>query len=186
MAGKPSTEAAESLSTRWGRKIGRAARELGPNDKIAALGGLVVCGSMLLPWYGAPIANDLVQTGAGAFSFSTAALLLTVGAALFLLLEVGSGYRPPRPLSVGGLLIACGAWAALIVVFQMADRPQFNFAGVDDDYHLRYGIFVAFAGAATIALAGVQRSRHEYAGRLAHADDDLDDVGLDEDEEHDE
>lgn len=175
---------AASHSTRAGQlghRIGHAIRGLGPNDRLAAVGALTVIGSLLLPWYGAPIANDLVQTGAGGFSFLTAALLVTIAATLFLLLEVGGGYRPPRPLGVGGLLIAAGVWAALIVVFQMADRPRFALLGLNQDYDLRYGIFVAFAGAAAIAMAGAQRRRHEYAGRLAHDDDDLEDAELDED-----
>ena len=99
------------------------------------------------------------------------------------MLEVGDGYRPPRPLTVGGLLVAAGAWAALIVVFQMYARPNFNFGGVDQNYDLRYGVAVAFIGSLLIALAGVQRRRHEHAGHAAHADDHLDDVDLGEDED---
>jgi hypothetical protein len=176
---------ADNLSTRVGKRVGRGLRGLGPNDRLAAIGAGVVFASLLLPWYGAPIANDLVQTGFGAFNFSTAAMLLTAGAALFLLLEVGRGYRPPRPMTVGTLLVVAGVWAGLMVIYQMIDRPTSSFAGIRDDYDLRYGIFVAFTGAAVIAVAGAQRRRFEHAGHAAHADDDLDDIdgiGGDDDE----
>jgi hypothetical protein len=155
---------------------------MGPNDRLAGTGALVVVGSLLLPWYGAPITNDLVKTGFGAFSFATAAMLLTIGATLFFLLEVGDGYRPPRPLTVGTLLIAAGVWTALIVVYQMIDRPGFDFAGVNDDYDVRYGIFIALGGAGAIVLAGTRRRVREAAGRAAHDDDDLDDVDIGEDD----
>ena len=158
---------------------------MGPNDRLAASGAVAVFVSLLLPWYGAPVA-DLVQTGMGSFNFSTAALLLTVGAALFLALELGRGYSLPRPLSAGVLEIVAGVWATLIVLYLMADRPVFDFAGLNDDYELRYGIFVALFGSVTIAMAGVQRRRHERAGRAAHDDDDLDDLEeLDEEEDDD-
>ena len=176
---------AESLSTKWGKRLGRDFRGMGPNDRLAATGALVVIGSLLLPWYGAPIASDLVQTGMGAFSFATVAMLLTVVAALFLVFEVGDGYRPPRPLTVGGLLIAAGLWISLIVIYQMVARPEFSFAGTDDSYGLRYGAFVALGGAAAMVLAGTRRRVREMAGHAAHADDDLDDLdGLDDDDDH--
>lgn len=175
---------ADSLSTKWGRRLGRGFKGMGPNDRLAATGGLVVVGSLVLPWYGAPIASDLVQTGLGAFSFATAAMLLTVAAALFLVFEVGDGYRPPRPLTVGGLLAAAGVWTALIVVYQMIVRPEFSFAGIEDAYGLRYGAFVALGGAAAMILAGARRRVRETAGHAAHADDDLDDLdGLDDEDD---
>lgn len=159
-----------SIEHRLGRHLGQAVRGLGPNERLASIGALVVAGSLLLPWYGVPIQRDLVQTGLGAFSFATAALLLTAGSALFLSLEVGDGYRPPRPLSVGALLIAAGIWAGLILLFQMYDRPVFTFAAVDESYDLRYGIFVAFAGAAMIAVAGARRRSHELPAREGRRD----------------
>ena len=175
---------AESLSTKWGKRLGRGLKGMGPNDRLAATGALVVIGSLVLPWYGAPIASDLVQTGMGAFSFATAAMLLTVAAVLFLVFEVGDGYRPPRPLTVGALLIAGGFWISLIVIYQMIARPEFNFAGIEDSYGLRYGSFVALGGAAAMILAGTRRRVREMAGQAAHADDHLDDLeGLDDDDD---
>ncbi len=170
-----------SIEERVARRVGRAVRRMGPSERLAGTGAIVAAGSLLLPWYGAPIASDLVKTGFGAFTFATAAMLLTVGATLYLVLEVGDGYRPPRPLTVGTLLIAAGAWMALTIVFQMFDRPSFDLADVDDDYEVRYGAFVALGGAAAIILAGTRRRVREAAGHAAHVDVD-DDVDLGEDD----
>ena len=171
-----------SIEERVARHVGRAVRRMGPNERLAGTGALVVIGSLLLPWYGAPISSDLVKTGFGAFNFATAAMLLTVGAALYLVVEVGDGYRPPRPLTVGTLLIAAGAWTILVILYQLVDRPQFSFAGVDDAYEVRYGTFVALGGAAAIVLAGTRRRVREAAGHAAHDDDHLDDVDLGDDD----
>jgi hypothetical protein len=162
--------------------VGHAIRRMGPNERLAGTGALVVIASLLLPWYGAPIASDLVKTGFGNFNFATAAMLLTVGAALYLIVEVGDGYRPPRPFTVGTLLIAAGVWTGLLILYQMVDRPNFDFAGVNDDYNVRYGTFVALGGSAAIILAGTRRRVREAAGHAAHDDDHLEDVDLGEDD----
>jgi hypothetical protein len=145
--------------------IGQGIRGMGADERLAAMGALIVCGSLLLPWYGAPIADDLVQTGVGAFSFAEAALVLTAVAALVLCLQLGRGYEPPRPLSEGGLLIAAGVWIALILVYRMLDRPEFTLIGFDEPYLLRYGIFVALTGAFVLLAAGMQARRGQRSRR---------------------
>ncbi len=123
------------------------------------MGVAVILASLLLPWYGAPVSGNLVLTGLSAFSFAEAALVLTAAITLFLALRIGGGYAPPRPLTESGLLIAAGVWAALIVAYRMADRPDFVINGItlpDDPYRLRYGIFVALAGALLIVVAGIR------------------------------
>jgi hypothetical protein len=122
----------------------------------------VCAGSLVLPWYSAPV-DDLVKTGLGAFGFAQAALLLTTGAALTLLLRVGRGRRPPLPLHEGTLLAIAGVWAMLIIAFLMFDRPQFDFGGFRQDYRLGYGIFIALGGAASLTLAGLRVRRSELA-----------------------
>jgi hypothetical protein len=62
------------------------------------------------------------------------------------------------------MLFAAGAWAAAIVVYRMVDRPELDFevvVRVKRDYDLRYGIFVALAGALLIAIAGLRARRTE-------------------------
>jgi hypothetical protein len=147
------------------RQLLRDVRGLSGNERIAFMGAAVIAGSLILPWYRAPVSSDLVQTGFGAFSFAEAALLLIAGATAFLALEAGGGYVPPRPLREWGLLIAAGGWAALIVLYRMIQRPDFELAGIDEAYEIHYGIFVALAGAAIIIAAGLRMRPRERAKR---------------------
>ncbi len=142
----------------WWHAIGALAAA----ERLAGLGALICAAATVLPWYTAPI-GGLVRTGLGTFGFAMAAQLITVGAALALLLEVGRGRRPPMPLHEGTLLAAAGFWAGAIVTYSMFDRPQFELAGFNQDYALAYGIFVALGGAAVLAIAGLRIRRTELA-----------------------
>ena len=146
-------------------RLWRDLRGLGGNERIAVIGAGVMVGSLLLPWYQSPISNDLVFTGIGAFGWAEAALVLIAAATVFLALQGGGGYVPPRPLREWGLFVAAGTWSAVIVVYQMIDRPKFTLAGHDQPYDLHYAIFVALAGAAIIVAAGLRMRPRERAKR---------------------
>ena len=146
--------------------LARELRGLRGNERLAVMGVALIVGSLLLPWYGIPVSGDLVQTGFGAFTWAEGALLLVAAATLFLALQVGGGYVPPRPLAEWALLLAAGIWAAAIVAYRMIERPELDFeviASVNREYDLRYGIFVALGGAVLIAVAGL-RSRGRRRG----------------------
>ena len=147
------------------RQLLRDLRGLGGNERIAVIGAAVMVGSLLLPWYQSPIANDLVLTGIGAFGWAEAALILIAAATTFLALLGGGGYVPPRPLREWALFVTAGSWAALIVLYRMADRPRFTLAGHNEPYNLHYAIFVALAGAAIIVAAGLRMRPRERAKR---------------------
>jgi hypothetical protein len=132
---------------------------------MAVVGAAVMVGSLLLPWYESPISNDLVLTGFGAFGWAEAALVLTAAATVFLALRGGGGYVPPRPLREWALFVAAGTWAAVIVLYRIADRPRFTLAGHDEPYDLHYAIFVALAGAVLIVVAGLRMRPRERAKR---------------------
>jgi len=140
-------------------------RGLGGNERIAVIGAAVIVGSLFLPWYQSPISNDLVLTGIGAFGWAEAALVLIAAATTFLALQAGGGYVPPRPLREWALFVAAGSWAAAIVLYRIADRPRFTFAGHDEPYDLHYAIFVALAGAVVIVMAGLRMRPRERAKR---------------------
>jgi hypothetical protein len=125
---------------------------------MAVVGAAVMVGSLLLPWYESPISNDLVLTGFGAFGWAEAATV-------FLALQGGGGYVPPRPLREWALFVAAGCWAAAIVLYRIADRPRFTLAGHDEPYDLHYAIFVALAGAVIIVMAGLRMRPRERAKR---------------------
>ena len=137
-------------------RFGRGLRALGTAERIAAGGALLVLASMLLPWYGLRFLSSLSQTGLDAFGFAQAGLALTAGAALTLIVRSGLGYGLPRPLSEGGLLIAAGAWAAVLVGYAMIDRPD-DFAPLE--ISLRYGIFIALGGALAVVVGGFRLRR---------------------------
>ena len=147
------------LPARLSRELVRELRGLRGTERLAVIGVVVVVASLPLPWYDFEV-DGLVQTGLGGFGWAEAAILLTCAATIFLALQVGGGYVPPRPLQEWALFVAAGVWAALIVVYRMFDRPELNFEIVDipvqRDYGLGYGIFVALAGALLIVAAGVR------------------------------
>lgn len=148
------------LPTRLLGGLWRDLRGLGGDERLAVLGVGVITISLLLPWYGVPVAGDLVQTGLGAFTFAEAAVLATCAATVVLALRVGGGYVPPRPLREWALFVLAGAWIALILAYRMVERPELNFDleifRVEETYSLRYGIFVALAGAGLIIAAGIR------------------------------
>jgi hypothetical protein len=162
VADNPSTE------PRAGERVGvaRALRRLGRDERFAALGAVICFASLALPWYHVRFASRFDKSGFGSFGFAEAALIITVLAALFLLVQVGRGRRPPMPLHEGTLLAAAGIWAGLIVGYMMLDRPTATIADFPIDFGLSYGVFFALGGAATLALAGL-RIRH--AERLREA-----------------
>ena len=160
MAASRSTDLTRGLRGLW-----RDLQGLGGNERIAVIGAAVMVGSLLLPWYQSPIANDLVLTGIGAFGWAEAALVVIAGATTFLALQGGGGYIPPRPLREWALFVAAGIWAAAIVVYRMLDRPPFTLGGRDEPYDLHYAIFVALSGAAVIVAAGLRMRPRERAKR---------------------
>jgi hypothetical protein len=147
------------LPRRFGEGLVRDLRGLRGNERLAvAAVGLIVI-SLPLPWYSVS-GSDLVRTGLGSFSFAEGAILLTGAAVVFLALQVGGGYVPPRPLTEWGLFVVAGIWIALIVAYRMLDRPELNLdlplARIETHYGLGYGIFVALAGAVLLVIVGIR------------------------------
>lgn len=134
-------------------------RSLPPPARLAALGALAVLGSMLFPWYGIEFSSGLSHTGFDSFGVGQLALLLTVGAALYLIARCATGYVLPRPLREGSLLAVAGAWSAILVGYLMLDRP--DSISVYPDIHLRYGVFVALGGSLALLLGGLRLRRDE-------------------------
>jgi hypothetical protein len=139
VAGSPSTE-------------GR--RPLSPAERIVGAGAIAVFASLLFPWYGIAFSNGLSVTGLDRFGFAHAALLITVGAAVFVVAREAAGRPVPRPLRGAELVMVAGTWGALLCCFLIADRPD-ELAG-RPDVQLRYGIFVALGGCLAIVVGGMR------------------------------
>jgi hypothetical protein len=130
-------------------------RSLPAPARLAVVGALTVPLSMLFPWYSTGVGPlGLSKTGFDSFGLGQLALLLTVGAALYLVFRCATGYEPPRPLHEGSLLAAAGVWSALLIAYLMLDHP-------DDLDHLRYGIFIALGGALAVTVGGLRLRRDE-------------------------
>ena len=134
-------------------------RSLPPPARLAAVGAVAVAGSMLFPWYGIQLGTGLSQTGIDSFGLGQLALLLTVGAALYLIVRCAGEYELPRHLREGSLLAVAGCWSAVLVGYLMLDRPDeiSGFTGI----HLRYGIFVALGGSLALLLGGLRLRRDQ-------------------------
>ncbi|HYU61075.1 MAG TPA: hypothetical protein VEK39_09960 [Solirubrobacterales bacterium] len=149
-------------------------RSLGAHERLAALGIAIVALSLLLPWYGINFAGGLVKTPLGAFGFIEVAILVTLAAAAYLIARTERGRELPHPLHIGTLIAAAGAWTAVLVAYRIFDRPDFGpEAGPlsAERVGLRYGIFIALAGAALIVAGGLRRRREELAADEAHDPD---------------
>jgi hypothetical protein len=133
---------------------------LGAGERMAALGAAAMPVSLLFPWYGFKLGSPISATAIDSFNFAHAALLVTAAAVIFVLIRAQD--RPlPRPLSVGGLLIAAGIWSGVILIYLFADPPDelvdiATIGGV----RIRYGAFVAAGGAAAMIVGGM-RARAE-------------------------
>jgi len=121
---------------------------------------VIVVASLFFPWYGVTLAGGLVKTAVGTFGLTEAALLLTVGSAVLLIVACSRGYSLPRPLNEGALLVAAGVWAAVLIAYRMLDRPDFELAGAGR-VGLRYGIFIALIGAGLLAAGGLRERRED-------------------------
>ena len=134
-------------------------RSLPAPARLAAVGALTVPVSMLLPWYGIQFGPGLSQTGLDSFGLGELALLLTVGAAVFLIVRCAGAYELPRPLHEGSLLAVAGAWSAVLVGYLMLDKPD-DISGFTD-IHLRYGIFVTLGASLALFVGGLRLRRDE-------------------------
>ena len=129
-------------------------RPLSPAGRVVAAGVIAVAASLLFPWYGIAFSRGLSVTGLDRFGFAHAALLITVGAAVLLVVREASGRTLPRPLRTAELVAVAGAWAALLCLFLIADRPD-ELAG-RAEVQVRYGIFVALGGCLAIVVGGLR------------------------------
>jgi hypothetical protein len=64
-------------------------------------------------------------------------------------------------------MILGGVWASAIAVFLVIDTPKFDFAGVEADYDVAYGVFIALGGSVATIVAGVRRRARELIARHA-------------------
>ncbi len=150
-------------------RVARAARGLPPERRLAAIaaGGLFL--SLFLPWYQVTVVAKTLKTGSetltgwGAFSWVEAAVLLVSAGVLTLLFQRAEGRAFHVPGGDGGVIMAAGAWACVLVIWRIFDKPGVSSHGIyAASSGIEWGIFVALAMAALLAYAGSRiRAAHQ-------------------------
>jgi hypothetical protein len=143
------------------RRIGRAWRTLGGDQRLAAGAALALFVCLFLPWYStSPTvvpahkqAASLSHSGLSTFGWVEAAVLLVAVAVLFLLFARAERRAFHLPGGDGGVIVAAGVWVAFLILWRFFDRPGF---GTGVAVGLQWGIFVTLAVAALLTYAGVR------------------------------
>jgi len=139
-------------------RVGRAWGTLTPDGRLAAIASGALFLSMLLPWYGVQgrALSDSVSAF-GAFSFVEAAVLLVALGVLALLFARSEQATFHLPGGDGTVLMAAGAWVALLLVWRLFDKPD----AADALVGVEWGIFFALACAGLLAYAGSRMRRSQ-------------------------
>jgi hypothetical protein len=125
-------------------------------ERLVCVGAAIVFASLFLPWYGIRF-TSLASSGFDSFGFGAAALLVTAAAAVVAVLREAAGKPPARPLRSAELVMVAGAWAVVLAVYLIFDRP--DQLGGCTDISPRLGVYVAVGGAAVIVAAGMRMRR---------------------------
>ena len=125
-------------------------RRLRAGEWLAAAGGVVVVGSLLmLPWYEADSGE---VTGFEVFSIVD--ILLTLIAALAIALAVLQTTQdsPAMPVAAGVLCVPCGFVGFVLLLYRLLDEP--GVPGGDAVVDVRLGAYLGLLAMAAIATGG--------------------------------
>ena len=158
-------------------------RKLPSERRLAAIAAILLFVSLFFPWYQETViargsASNLrsasaSMTGWGAFSFVEAAILLVAGGVLMLLFQRAEGRAFHIPGGDGGVIMAAGLWACVLMIWRMFDKQGTSSHGqFATTSGIEWGIFVALAVAGLLAYAGLAdpdgaRARATVARRAA-------------------
>jgi hypothetical protein len=140
------------------------ARNLDPDQRLAAAAAAALGASIFLPWWRDPIFG-ITYVGLRRLTFLEVGIFVVALAVLVLLLRRAEGKFFRLPLSDGTLIAAAGAWTGFLVVFRMLDPPTRTVGGTTHDYGLRWGIVFALASSVVLAAAGVRTRRRHHRGQ---------------------
>lgn len=131
---------------------------LATEQRQAASTAVAMVLSLLLPWYQATyLDREDVTNSLNAFkvfTFVEAAFLLVAGGVLYLLWARANRRGFHLPGGDGWVISAAGAWALLLLIWRLFDKPDVDGAAVG----VQWGAFVAMATAGALLAAG-QRIR---------------------------
>jgi hypothetical protein len=138
-------------------RVQRAVNTLNPDQRLAGLAALGLLVTLFLPWYqksavvGKGLANQNL-TAFGVFSFVEAAVMLVSLGVLALMFARGERRAFHLPGGDGTVVLAAGAWAAILLLWRVFDRPHASGAGAT--VGIQWGFFFAFLAATGVAAAG--------------------------------
>ena len=140
-------------------RLQRALKALDAEQRLAGLAAIALAFTMFLPWYSVSVARGSQFVGDsrsafGVFSFVEAAVLVVALGVLALLFARGERRGFHLPGGDGTVILAAGAWAALLLLFRVFDRPNVDGRGVT--VGITWGFFFAFLAAAALAVAGLR------------------------------
>ena len=143
--------------------------------QLAAVAAIALALSLLLPWYQKSYfqGGQVVQANVsalGVFSFVEAAVLLVALAVLFLVWARAQQKAFHLPGGDGVAITLAGAWAVLLLVWRLFDKPDIQGAGAT--IGIQWGIFGALLAAGFLIVAGARvRAAHTPEPPNPAADD---------------
>jgi hypothetical protein len=138
-------------------RLQHAVRALDPDQRLAGLAALGLLFTLFLPWYEATIvgprgaSTSPAFSAFGVFTFVEAAILLVALGVFALLFARGERRGFHLPGGDGTVILAAGAWAALLLLWRVFDRPDVERSV---QVGITWGFFFAFLAAAALAGAG--------------------------------
>jgi hypothetical protein len=151
-------------------RIVRDWRALSSEQRLAAIAAILLLLSMLLPWYqetgnaivGGKLARiDDSKSAFGVYSFVEAAIFVVVVGTIALLWARAERKAFHLPGGDGTIILVAGAWAALLIVWRLFDKPGVSGSAKGATIGLQWGIFVALIAAGILAWTGARlRAAH--------------------------
>jgi hypothetical protein len=138
-------------------RMTRAWGALAPEQRIATLAALALLVTMFLPWYDLQSLDRKTSaiyshsiSAFGDVSFVEAAVFLVAAGVVALMFARAERRDFHMPGSDGAVVMAAGAWAALLIFYRVFSRPD----GHGYPVGIEWGFFLAFVAAGTLGYAG--------------------------------
>jgi len=157
-----------------------AFRALAPELQQAAGAAAALAVTLFLPWYeksffdtsgDQPRPQSASLSAFGVFSFVEASILLVAAGVLYLVWARSQRKAFHLPGGDGTVIMAAGAWALLLLVWRLFDKPDVDDPGAT--VGIQWGIFAALIAAGALTAAGVRvRAAHRPEPPNPMADDD--------------
>lgn len=156
-------------------------RALPPELRNAGIASAALLVTVFLPWYEKSFvpkgATSFVKTNLNAFnafSFVEAAVLLVALGVLYLVWARANKRAFHLPGGDGTVIVAAGAWALVLLIWRLFDKPGVTQNDRAVNVGIQWGIFVAFVAAGALTAAGARvRAAHrpEPPNPVAEEDD---------------